>query len=99
HQLQSLTERVHGSELKSYERKLQLSALLERSGSELGLVEDVLLAEYGPDQLIPVAAARPAAPEPDAQPEAELTLEEQLEAELGLRDDAAADAPDAAVAT
>ncbi|WP_449279900.1 chromosome segregation protein SMC [Leucobacter sp. GX0328] len=95
HQLQSLTERVHGSELKSYERKLQLSGLLERSGSELGLVEDVLLAEYGPDQLIPVAAARPAAPEPDTEPDrdpgAELTLEEQLEAELGLRDAATAD--------
>src|SRR5690606_38637378 len=47
-QLQRLTERVHGFELKSYERKLQLSALLERAGSELGLVEEVLIAEYGP---------------------------------------------------
>ncbi|WP_449283546.1 chromosome segregation SMC family protein [Leucobacter sp.] len=53
-QLQALTERVHGAELKSYERKLQLSALLERSGNELGLVEDVLIAEYGPDVPIPV---------------------------------------------
>ena len=52
--LGTLTERVHGAELKSYERKLQISALLERSGSELGLVEEVLIAEYGPDQLIPV---------------------------------------------
>lgn len=52
--LGALTERVHGAELKSYERKLQISALLERSGSELGLVEEVLIAEYGPDQLIPV---------------------------------------------
>ncbi|MGO1538165.1 MAG: chromosome segregation protein SMC [Leucobacter sp.] len=52
--LQGLTERVHGAELKSYERKLQLSALLERSGNELGLVEEVLIAEYGPDQSIPV---------------------------------------------
>ncbi len=46
--LQALTERVHGAELKSYERKLQLSTLLERAGNELGLVEDVLIAEYGP---------------------------------------------------
>ncbi len=45
--LQALTERVHGAELKSYERKLQLSSLLERAGAELGLVEDVLIAEYG----------------------------------------------------
>ena len=52
-QLQALTERVHGAELQSYERKLHLSALLERSGNELGLVEDVLIAEYGPDQPVP----------------------------------------------
>lgn len=45
-QLQSITERVHDAELKSYERKLHLSSLLERAGSELGLVEEVLLAEY-----------------------------------------------------
>ncbi|MGO3147692.1 MAG: chromosome segregation protein SMC [Leucobacter sp.] len=53
--LQQLTESVHSAELKSYERKLQLSSLLERAGSELGLVEDVLLAEYGPSNEIPVA--------------------------------------------
>ena len=50
----ALTERAHGAELKSYERKLGLSSLLERAGNELGLVEDVLLAEYGPDQPVPV---------------------------------------------
>ncbi len=47
--LQALTEHVHSAELKSYERKLQLSSLLERAGAELGLDEDVLLAEYLPD--------------------------------------------------
>ncbi len=52
--LHSLTERVHGAELKSYERKLQLSTLLERAGNELGLVEDVLIAEFGPEVPIPV---------------------------------------------
>lgn len=52
--LQLLTERAHGAELKSYERKLQLSSLLERAGSELGLVEDVLIAEYGPHIGVPV---------------------------------------------
>ncbi|MGK0721670.1 chromosome segregation protein SMC [Leucobacter sp. W1478] len=56
--LAALTERVHGAELKSYERKLQISALLERSGSELGLVEEVLIAEYGPDQPIPTTRDR-----------------------------------------
>ena len=49
-----ITEFVHGSEMKSYERKLQLTALLERAGAELGLSESVLLTEYGPETLIPV---------------------------------------------
>ena len=60
--LQAITENVHGLELQIYEKKLHLSSVLERVGSELGLVEDVLVAEYGPDQLIP---------DPDAVPEAE----------------------------
>lgn len=51
--LQSITELVHGAELKSYERKLQLSSLLERAGNELGLVEEILVAEYGPEVGIP----------------------------------------------
>jgi chromosome segregation protein len=51
--LQAITENVHGLELQIYEKKLHLSGLLERVGSELGLIEDVLVAEYGPDQLIP----------------------------------------------
>lgn len=51
--LQSITENVHGLELQIYEKKLHLSGLLERAASELGLVEDVLVAEYGPEQPIP----------------------------------------------
>jgi chromosome segregation protein len=51
--LSGITESVHGLELQIYEKKLQLSSLVERAATELGLVEDVLVAEYGPDQLIP----------------------------------------------
>lgn len=51
--LQGITESVHGLELRIYEKKLHLSSLLERAGSELGLVEDVLVAEYGPTELVP----------------------------------------------
>ncbi|TFC17114.1 chromosome segregation protein SMC [Cryobacterium sp. MDB2-10] len=51
--LQAVTESVHGLELQIYEKKLHLSGLLERAGSELGLVEDILVAEYGPDQPVP----------------------------------------------
>lgn len=46
--LTSITEDVHHLELQIYERKLQLSNLLERAASELSLSEAVLLAEYAP---------------------------------------------------
>ena len=44
----AISENVHGLEMQIYEKKLHLSTLLERAGEELGLVEDVLVAEYGP---------------------------------------------------
>lgn len=55
----SVSENVHSLEMQLYEKKLQLSTLLERAGEELGLVEDVLVAEYGPEVPVPddVAAA------------------------------------------
>jgi chromosome segregation protein len=51
--LDAVGDTVHGLEMQLYEKKLQLSTLLERAGEELGLVEDVLIAEYGPDVLVP----------------------------------------------
>jgi chromosome segregation protein len=51
--LQAVTEDVHGLELRIYEKKLHLSGLVERAESELGLTQEVLVAEYGPDQLVP----------------------------------------------
>ncbi|WP_261164224.1 chromosome segregation protein SMC [Microbacterium sp. Marseille-Q6965] len=64
--LSGLTESVHGLELQIHEKKVQLNSLLERVSSELGLGEEVLVAEYGPDQPVPrdVADITPArAPE------------------------------------
>jgi chromosome segregation protein len=51
--LDTVGDTVHGLEMQLYEKKLQLSTLLERAGEELGLVEDVLIAEYGPDVPVP----------------------------------------------
>ncbi len=51
--LARLTESVHGLELQMHERRLHVTSLLERVQSELALDEDVLVAEYGPDQLVP----------------------------------------------
>jgi chromosome segregation protein len=50
----AVSESVHGLEMQVYEKKLHLSTLLERAGEELGLVEDVLVAEYGPEVPVPV---------------------------------------------
>ncbi|WP_336640456.1 chromosome segregation protein SMC [Microbacterium sp. USHLN272] len=51
--LAGLTESVHGLELQIHEKKLHLTGLLERVASELALDEDILVAEYGPDQPVP----------------------------------------------
>jgi len=51
--LAAISENVHGLEMQIYEKKLHLSTLLERAGEELGLIEDVLVAEYGPEQPVP----------------------------------------------
>ncbi|MBT1634177.1 chromosome segregation protein SMC [Clavibacter tessellarius] len=72
--LHGITEDVHGLELQIYEKRLQVSQLLERAASELGLGEEVLVAEYGPDVPVPEEAPLPprqrprkdAAADPDA---------------------------------
>lgn len=51
--LARLTESVHGLELQMHEKKLHVTSLLDRVRSELALDEDILVSEYGPDQLIP----------------------------------------------
>ncbi|GAA1964999.1 chromosome segregation protein SMC [Microbacterium deminutum] len=59
--LSGLTESVHGLELQIHEKRLHVSGLLERAGSELGLDEDILIMEYGPDQPVPADSAPDAA--------------------------------------
>lgn len=54
--LAGLTESVHSIELQVHEKRLHLTSLLERVASELSLNEDILIQEYGPDQLIPAAS-------------------------------------------
>ncbi|PRY69917.1 condensin subunit Smc [Glaciihabitans tibetensis] len=58
--LHGVSESVHGLEMQIYEKKLQLTTLLERAAAELGLVEEVLVAEYGPGLLVPADMADPA---------------------------------------
>ena len=99
--LASLTELAHSAELKSYERRLHLASLIERATNELGLAEEVLLAEYGPDQLIPTVPEEAEAPgrEAVALVEAEGEFASQLEAdlarELGIGESGAREAGEA----
>ena len=51
--LRQMTESVHSIEMHIYEKNLHLGQLLERASEELGVDEEVLLGDYGPDQLVP----------------------------------------------
>ncbi|WRH26477.1 chromosome segregation protein SMC [Arthrobacter sp. JZ12] len=55
-ELTELTDSVHRDELARAQQKLRIEALENRSIDELGLTADHLVAEYGPDQPVPVAA-------------------------------------------
>jgi chromosome segregation protein len=70
-----ISESVHGLEMQIYEKKLHLSSLLERAGEELGLVEDVLVAEYGPDVPVPAGDALVEPGGPTRGPEADRDAE------------------------
>ncbi|MCX7522104.1 chromosome segregation protein SMC [Microbacterium sp. STN6] len=81
--LQAITENVHGLELQIYEKKLHLSGLLERAGSELGLVEDVLVDEYGPQVPISLDGEAESVPFDRAEQQARLAKAERKYAQLG----------------
>ena len=69
--LSDLTQSVHDIELQNHEKRLNLANLITRAQEELGLDEQTLVSEYGPDQLIPVD-------EEGAEPE-EFNRERQLQ--------------------
>ena len=51
--LSTLTQSVHDIELINHEKKLNLANLVSRAYDELGLEQNVLVSEYGPNQQIP----------------------------------------------
>ncbi|MFT3877716.1 MAG: chromosome segregation protein SMC [Propioniciclava sp.] len=56
-EFESLVDVVHRDELARAEQRMRIEALEEKALAELGLTADVLAAEYGPDQLVPVLTA------------------------------------------
>jgi chromosome segregation protein len=81
--LTGLTESVHGLELQIHEKRLHVSSLLERVASELGLEEDILISEYGPDQEVPGDGDAPGATFDRAQQRRRLQEAERKLAQLG----------------
>ncbi|MER2135971.1 MAG: chromosome segregation protein SMC [Arthrobacter sp.] len=55
-ELAKLTDSVYRDELLRAEKRLRIEALETRAVEELGITADNLVAEYGPDQLVPVPA-------------------------------------------
>jgi chromosome segregation protein len=66
-ELDSLTDSVHRDEVARAEQRLRIEQLETRAAEELGLDADSLLAEYGPDVLVPVLAG-PDDEEQDPEP-------------------------------
>ncbi len=59
-ELAELTDSVHRDELARAQQRLRIEALELRSVEELGLTADQLVADFGPDQPVPVPAAESA---------------------------------------
>jgi chromosome segregation protein len=51
--LGTLTQSVHDIELANHEKRLNLANLASKAYDELGLQQEVLVAEFGPDQPVP----------------------------------------------
>jgi chromosome segregation protein len=81
--LTGLTESVHGLELQIHEKRLHVTSLLERVASELGLEEDILLSEYGPEQPVPAEDEGPSTPFDRVQQKRRLQDAERKLAQLG----------------
>ena len=66
-ELERLTDSVHRDEVARTEQRVRIEQLQDKAVEELGVELEVLLAEYGPDQLVPPS---PAAPGDVVDPEA-----------------------------
>jgi chromosome segregation protein len=82
--LEELTSSVHRDEVARAEQRLRIEALQERAMAEFGLEAEALIAEYGPEQLVPPSLRAPgdevdpAAPEPTPYPYVRAEQERRL---------------------
>jgi len=87
----ALRDSVHRDEMARAEQRLRIEQLEERALSEFGVEADVLVSEYGPDQLVPPSVTAPgdeidpSAPAPQPYPYVRAEQERRLAvAEKGL---------------
>ena len=73
--LSALTQTVHDIELSNHEKRLNLANLVAKANEDLGLEQQVLVNEYGPDQLIP-DPENPETPKPFVKAEQQKRLHE-----------------------
>ncbi|MGD7787256.1 chromosome segregation protein SMC [Propionibacteriaceae bacterium Y1700] len=69
---QGLVDTAHRDELARAQQRMRVESLAEKAMEELGLEAEVLTAEYGPDQLVPVIVREdgtPVAEDDDDKPE------------------------------
>jgi len=68
-ELQGLIDSAHRDELARAQRQMRVDALGEKAMEELGLEAGTLVAEYGPDQLVPVLTHDDGSPVAEDDPE------------------------------
>jgi len=64
---ESLVDSAHRNELARAEQRVRVDALVEKVMTELGLGPEILIAEYGPDRLVPAMISENGAPVSDDQ--------------------------------
>ncbi|HEU4945595.1 MAG TPA: chromosome segregation protein SMC [Kribbella sp.] len=79
-ELEQLTDSVHRDALARAEQKMRLEQLYEKALSDLGTEVDTLIAEYGPDQLVPPLPkdGEEDEPEPEGEPFDRAKVEKRL---------------------
>jgi chromosome segregation protein len=80
-ELADLTDSVHRDELLRAEHRLRIEQLEQRVLDELGLDLETLVADYGPDQLVPPSPAAPGDGEP-TEPEPRPYVREEQQRRL-----------------
>ena len=55
-ELEALVDSAHREELARAQQKMRIDALAERAMTEVGLDQDTLMSQYGPDQPVPVGS-------------------------------------------